>query len=189
MKYRNKIAYILIGFLLFFNHFIQAQDFIAGDVITIQVDRYALIETNHAPISLTLSSAVAGAALTSVSNSDMFLKLSSVTPRRDKRKVRAKISAGTVPAGTTLMLVAAKCTTTNSGGDLGKTKPPIILSNMDQEILKDIRTCYTGTGYNDGYQLTFTWIPTTVAADYALIAATSSPINITVVFTLSEARR
>jgi len=169
---------------LLFNHLIQAQ-FNAGDIITLSVNDYCLIETNHAPVSLTLSSPVVGASVTQVSNSDMFLKISSITWWIFRRTVSAKISSGSVPAGTTLQLVAANCTTTNSGGRLGTTTGTINLSSTDQQILKSIGTCYTGTGYNDGYQLTYTWVPTTVAADYDLISATTSPVNITVVFTIS----
>lgn len=186
MRYRNKIVYLLIGILFLFNHLIQAQEFVAGDIITIQVDDYALIETNHAPVLLTLSSSVVGVPVTEVSNSDMFLKLSSITPNWDRRKIYAKISSGTIPAGTTLKLHTAECTTTNSGGRLGWANTTIYLSNTDQMIAGGIKTCYTGTGYNDGYQLTYTWIPTTVAANYDLIKSTSSPVNITVVYTLSE---
>lgn len=188
MKYKSNIVNILIGSLILFSHLALAQDFVAGDVITIEVKDYSLIETNHAPVSLTLSSSVVGAPLSEVSNSDMFLKLSSITDRRKKRKVTARIASGIVPSGTTLKLVAANCTTANSGGKLGRVSPPIDLTSTDREIIKDIQTCYTGTGYNDGYQLTYTWIPGTLASEYDLIKSTSSTVNISVVFTLTAMR-
>lgn len=172
--------------MILFPHFIWSQDFTAGDLITLQINDYCLIDTNHAPISLTLGGNIAGAAVTGVSNSDMFLRLSSLVPGGTNREVTVRISSGSVPLGTKLSVVAAPCTIANSGGSLGSViSTPIILSTINQNLILTIGSCYTGTGYNDGYQLTYNWIPTSVKADYALIEATTSPINITVVFTIT----
>ncbi|MFA5418351.1 MAG: hypothetical protein WC341_07825, partial [Bacteroidales bacterium] len=90
----------------------------------------------------------------------------------------------TVPAGTQLTLVSANCTTTNSGGALGTAiTTPIILSSVDQFIVRYIASCYTGTGYNDGYHMTFNWSPLNLTTNYSQIAAAT--YNITVVFTLT----
>lgn len=169
-----------------FSNFIWAQDFTAGDMITLQVNDYSLIESNHAPISLTLGGSVAGAPVSAVSNSDMFLHLSSLVPGGTNREVTVRISAGSVPAGTNLTLISAPCTIANSGGRLGiPLSTPLELSAIDQNLITGIGSCYTGTAYNDGFQLTYTWSPTSLAADYGLIESTSSPVNITVVFTIT----
>ncbi len=162
---------------------ILAQAWTAGDNITLQVSEFALIETNHAPVSLTLISTTAGEAAPAVSNSDLFVKISSITPGGTDREITAMISSGTVPIGTTLSLVSANCTTANSGGDLGTAiVTPITLSGVDQNLVTLISTCYTGTGYNDGYQMTFTWGPDNLA-NYSSIG--SGNASITVVFTLT----
>ena len=59
-----------------FTEHVKTQDYTAGDIVTLQVNDFSLIESNHAPVSLNLSATVAGAAVTEVSNSDMFLKIS-----------------------------------------------------------------------------------------------------------------
>jgi len=93
------------------------------------------------------------------------------------------ISSGTVPAGTELTLVSAASTTTNSGGGLGTpNSTPIVLSTIAQNLVTRIRSCYTGTGYNDGYQMTFTWGPNP-ATNYSILE--SDTYNIIVVFTLT----
>ena len=184
MKNISGIKHIILGVSLLFVLTVSAQEFTAGDNITLQISEYALIETNHAPVSLTLNTTTAGEAAGSVSNSDVFIRISSITPGVTDREITARISSGSVPAATYLTLVSADCTTANSGGDLGAALPtPITLSAIDQTIINQISTCYTGTGYNDGYQLTFNWIPLDPATNYSQLA--SGTHNITVVFTLS----
>lgn len=163
---------------------VYAQVFTAGDQITLNISEYALIDSNHAPVVLTMESTEAGAPVTSVSNSDLFIKISSIVPGGTDRELTARISSGTVPAGTTLTLISANCTTTNSGGALGTAlSPAITLSSVDQYLVRYIGTCYTGTGNNDGYQMTFTWSPIDLTTNYSLISSDS--YNITVVFTLT----
>lgn len=181
-KYGLKYIILGLSFILITNLF--AQDWTAGDNVTLNVSSYGLIDTNHAPVTLTLSSSVAGEAAGSVSNSDLYIKVSSITPGGTDREISAKISAGSIPNGTILTLVAAQCTTTNSGGDLGTAgSTPIILSATDQLLVTMIGTCYTGTGYNDGYQMTYSWAPLNPETNYSQIS--SDTYNITVVFTLS----
>jgi len=181
---RTVLIFILLVWSLLLSTNARAQEFVAGDEITIVISAYALIETNYAPVSLSFTPSTAGAAITSVSNSDLFVKISSTVPGGTDREVTARISSGTVPTGTTLTLVSAACTTTNSGGVLGTpVATPITLSAIDQDLVQFIATCYTGTGYNDGYQMTFTWIPDIAATNYGQIDSYS--YNITVVFTLS----
>lgn len=182
---KNGLKYIIIGLSLLLTANVWAQAWTAGDNITLNVSAYALIETNHAPITLTLVTTTPGAAAQSTSNSDMYVKISSIVPGGGTdREMTARISSGTVPAGTKLTLVSANSTTINSGGALGTAlTTPITLSAIDQFLVRYIGTCYTGTGYTDGYQMTFTWAPLNPATNYSQIVADT--YNITVVFTLT----
>jgi hypothetical protein len=162
-----------------------AQSYTAGEQITLSVTSYSLIATNNAPVNLTLTSAMAGAPVTSVSNSDMYVKVSSIVPGGTHRELTARIASGTVPVGTRLTLVSAPCTTTNSGGVLGTAfTTPIVLDATDKELVDFIGTCYTGTGYNDGYRLTYTWMRDP-SVNYSLISSTASPVTLTVVLTIT----
>ena len=162
-----------------------AQSYTAGEEVTLAVSSFSLIATNNAPVNLTLTSTMAGAPITSVSNSDMYVKVSSIVPGGTHRELTARIASGTVPVGTKLTLVSAPCTTTNSGGVLGTAfTTPIVLDAVDKELVDMIGTCYTGTGYNDGYQLTYTW-SRDPAVNYGLISSTASPVALTVVLTIT----
>jgi hypothetical protein len=164
---------------------ISSQTYTAGEQLTLAISSYCLIGTNNAPVNLTLSSSVAGAPITSVSNSDVYVKVSSIVPGGTHREITARISSGVVPAGTILTLVSAPCTTTNSGGSLGiPAATPVVLDGTDKELVDMIATCYTGTGYNDGYRLTYNW-KRDESVNYSQIKSTVEPVNLVVVLTIT----
>lgn len=166
----------------------QSYGYTAGDIITLDVQNFCLIDTNNAPVSLTLLTSTAGTPVASVSNSAVFVKISSVVPANTYRAITARITSGTVPPGTKLSLVAAPCTAANSGGSRGTVvSTPIILSSTDQNIVTLIGSCYTGSGYNDGYKLTYTWYPYNPATNYNLLRAIPTPTTLTIVLTITSA--
>lgn len=176
----------LIGLGILFVNNLSAQ--VAGEPIssTSNWSIYYYLDTNHPNISLTFSTPLVGEPVTTVSNSDTYIKISYYIGYFWRRwypngfgQITAAITSGSVPPGTTLTLVSAPCTTTNSAGDLGDPSPPITLTTSNQNIVTGIGTCYTGTGIDDGYQLTFTLKPT----NYAQIVA--GTYNVTVTLTLN----
>lgn len=185
MRNKTNFSLLFILVLTWFAGKTAAQSYTPGEMITLNVSFYSLIATNNAPVNMVLTSSSAGAPVTSVSNSDMYVKISSLVPGGTHREITARIASGTVPAGTKLTLVSAPCTTTNSGGVLGTAfTTPILLDGVDKELVDLIGTCYTGTGNTDGYRLTYTWSRDT-SQDYGLLQATQTPAAITVVLTLT----
>lgn len=178
------LKHIVLGLSLLLSSSLGAQEWIAGDNVTLGVSSYSLMDTNHAPVNLTLTTLTPGTIAQEASNSDVFVRVSSITPGGTNREITAKIFSGSIPAGTTLTLVSAPSTTANSGGNLGiAITTPITLSFIDQILVSGISSCYTGAGYNDGYQLTFNWSLVDPAINYSqLVAATH---QITIVFTLT----
>lgn len=178
---KHLITIIMLLFVLSQHVISYAQE--AGEELTLSVNDYSLIETNYAPVSLNFASPQPGKPVAAVSNSDLYVKLSSIVPGGTHRKMTVQMTSGSVPEGTVLTCIAAECTTTNSGGELGiPVDIPIILSGIDQDLVNQIGTCYTGTGNEDGYQITFTWRPD-APANYHLLKASNT--DITVVFTIS----
>jgi hypothetical protein len=182
----NKFQFILILITIIYSGRSVAQSYTAGDQITLGVQDFCLIDTNHAPVSLTLSTSVAGTPVVSVSNSDMYVKVSSVVPGNTNRKITARVSGGTIPAGTRLTLLAALSVNLNGGGRRGVAlTTPIILNTTDQDLITGVGSCYTGTGYTDGYRLTYTWAPYLPATNYQLLQSTTTPTVITIVLTIT----
>jgi hypothetical protein len=178
------LRYGIVLTALLFSMRLWSQTWVAGEEITISVWSYALIDTNHAPVTLSLIPPSPGAPAAQSSNSDLFVRISSVVPRYRSREITARISGGSVPSGTYLTLVSNPATTSNSGGDLGApVSSPITLSATDKYLVTSISTCYTGTGFNDGYRMTFTWAPLNPSVNYSQIQADTYNITVTFTFT------
>ena len=186
MMNKSLLVFILVVASFLFSGITVAQSYTAGDQITLNVTDFCLIDTNHAPIAMTLSASVAGTPVGSVSNSNMYVKVSSIVPGNTNRKITAKMSGGTIPAGTRLTLQAALSTNLNGAGRQGVVVvAPIVLSTIDQDLVTGVGSCYTGTGYTDGYRLTYVWAPYLPATNYKLLSATAKPTVITIVLTIS----
>lgn len=142
------------------------------------------INTTPAPVSMTLSTAVAGSSVTPVSNSNSYLKVTSISPAVESRKITAIIYTGNVALGTLLKLVATPCTNIGSAGDRGTVVTPAVTLNKtaNQTIIQSIGSCYTGTGSTDGYNLTYTWQPD--ASNYYRINANAGATTIVISFTI-----
>lgn len=183
----KKFTHIYIGlFWMFTTMIMNAQSYTAGDLVNLKVEEFSLIATNNAPINLNLTTNVAGSAVSSVSNSDMYVRVSSIVPGNTHRELTVRIANGSVPAGTQLSLISAPCTTTNSGGKLGiPSTTPVVLSSLDQLLVDYIGNCYTGTAYNDGYRLTYTWSLSDPAVSYNQVQAMAEPVSVTVVLTIT----
>jgi len=178
------ILFLLFSVILSGEVFAQS----TTDQFTIVINDKCLLSTNTSPspVSMTLSTSVAGSPVSPVSNSNMYIKVTSIVPTGSTRKITAIISNGTVPTGTILKLVSAPCTSIYSQGTLGSiVTTPITLNNTTNQILVDgIGSCYTGTSTTDGYQQTFTWQPDNT--NYYLINATTEATAITITFTISS---
>lgn len=172
--------------VLFVSLTLSSQTYTAGDYINLQLQDFSLIATNNAPINLSMTAGDAGGALNSATNSDMYVRVTSIVPGSTHREITARISNGTVPPGTKLTLVSDNCTTTNSGGNLGTASTiPIELNTIDQILVDGIGSCYTGINNDDGYRLTYTWMTDVSGANYNLLEATTEPTTITVVLTIT----
>lgn len=184
----NMKSRMLLSVLLLFpglGGMLNAQTWVAGQNVTLNVNDYALIATNNATVSMNMTTSTAGNSVAQTSNNSLYVKISSIVPSGQRRLITARISNGTVPAGTTLTIQSASCTTAHSGGTRGYAWPfATTLSTSDQFLVWGIGTCYTGTGSTDGYRMTFTW-KLNNNADYSAIS--SGTYVITVVFTLTEA--
>ncbi len=70
------------------------------------------------------------------------------------RNLSIKIDDGSVPSGLYLKLKTASYTG-NGKGQLGVAKSLITLNNTSQIIVSDIGAAYTGSGINNGFEMTY----------------------------------
>lgn len=184
---KNSVSFIFLLFLVLLFGKVSAQ-VSTNDQFSIVINDKCLLSTNTSPspVSMTLSTSVAGAPISPVSNSNMYMKVTSILPTGSTRKITAMISSGNVPTGTILSVVSAPCTTSFSQGTLGSVvSAPIMLNKTsNQTIVDGIGSCYTGTSTTDGYQLTFTWQPDNT--NYYLINASAGTTALTIAFTITS---
>ncbi len=114
------------------------------------------IEPNNNLINLSLTApSEAGASAQEVTNSSKWLNYSCCLKSGDTdRYITAAIGSGSVPAGLKLSVTASAYTGSGSG-TTGTSSGTITLSSTAQTLISGIRGAYTGTGTNNGHQLTY----------------------------------
>lgn len=155
----------------------------ATTTLSLGVTEVSLLRLTDGLINLQLNQQKAGLSLeASKSDSTARLLISSVISN-SPRVLTAKISAGTVPTGSHLELVATQ-PNQNFVGSTGTLSSSIILDGTDKPFVTEISTCYSGTGSTDGYPLKFTYALDVNASSYGNLRATMGT-QIIVMFTLT----
>lgn len=159
----------------------------ATNEITLGMPQVSLLGSNTPAINLTLSPLTAGESVSqSISNETARILVSSVIAETQTRTMTAKVTTGTIPAGTYLNVVALQ-PNTHFIGTAGTIEPEITLNTTsDQTIISGIGTCYSGTSADDGYGLKYTYGIPTSTDNYDQIRATTG-VSVTVTLTMTAA--
>lgn len=149
-------GFCLLSLLLLFSESTSGQYTNASASFIITVNPASVIRvTPSTPISLQMGPTVAGSVSTNTTNSETYLKMTSITSGNNK-KVDAQITNGNPPTGTLLKVKAMTCTT--GSGTFGTVANQVTLSRTaSKTIIQGIGTCYTGVGTQDGYNLIYNW--------------------------------
>ncbi len=185
IKRNIPLVYIFMCTNLFSVSFVFGQVSTAGDNVVATITPLALVGTNASTISMTFQPVTtAGAKFGSVTNSSLYLRLTSHVPIGTYRKITVRKLSGSIPNGTQITIQPSPSSVSNSGGALGNAvTSPVLLSDFDQNLITNIGSCYTGTGATDGYRMTFVWSIINSAATYGQL--TSSTYNAVIVFTVT----
>lgn len=113
----------------------------------------------------------------------LWLNYSNVSPASSEasKQILVKIVEGSLPAG--LSLVVNANTTYNTNGNSGVGMGNVELSELNQCLVRDIQTCYTGSGINKGRQLQYSLVHKPNA--YAQLQATNNEA-ITICYTITD---
>ena len=90
------------------------------------------------------------------SNSDLWINYSSIVGKKSdpQRDISVQITAGQVPAGMILSVVAGKDVGAGDG-TMGTPGNTLELGNKPQDIISGVGSAYTGNGPARGHQLTY----------------------------------
>ncbi len=142
----------------------------ASHQVKITVPTVALVDVEGADGEasiITLSPSVdnleAGEAVNfgSATDNSLWLNYTSIVgangPNQNTRKVSAELTgSGSLPDGVNLLLTVGAASTGTGNGKLGQSAATdLILTGSPQDVVTGIGTCYTGTGDNNGHQLTY----------------------------------
>lgn len=149
----------------------------AGEAVTYTMPAMKTLDVEGVAPTLTfVVPTEAGTTIDAVTSNTSWINYTSIVATATTNKVSVAI-AGTVPAGTTLKVVAAAHAGTGDG-TYGTPSPAVTLSTTAADLITAIGSCYTGTGNANGHQLTYTW---SVDADKyeTVVAATGADITAT----------
>jgi len=148
----------------------------AGEAVTYDLPAMKILDVEGTAPSLTfVAPDESGSAIAEVTSNTSWINYTSVIESGSTNKVTVALT-GTVPAGTTLTVVAADAVGGN--GNFGTPAAAVTLSATAQDLITEIGSCYTGDGDTNGHQLTYTW--SVDAGGYAnVVAASGSDITAT----------
>jgi len=159
---------------------------VATSTLTLGVNEVSLLKASSNVINLTLQQRDAGMSVEiSKSDSTARLLISSVITSTT-RTLSAKITSGTVPAGTLLKLTTLQ-PNASFVGTTGTASSTVTLDATDRPIVTGIGTCYSGTSASDGYPLKYTYALDSNPSTYGSLRATTG-VQIVVTLTLTAAQ-
>ncbi len=137
--------------------------------------------SNRSPIYLDLTpNFSAGSPKKIIIDESQWLNYTTLVQDSDPNlSINIELASGSLPEGIKLF-VEAKAYAGMSKGKPGQAGPKIEVSHRPQPLIKNIGTCYTGSGINEGHQLRFSFVIT----DYGKIHSGSSTIYVQ--YTISQ---
>jgi hypothetical protein len=181
---KDKVGFLLVCISLISAR-VDAQDK-SGDshTVSITIPEVAILDIESAgskDIALSFAAPEeAGLGITGSSNSSLWLNYSSIkSVSNTTRTVSASVN-NTI-AGADIVISAAS-SSGSGAGTIGEPSGDVTLTTSDQVIVNNIGSCYTGSGINNGHNLTYTL---KVNGSYEeLEAASQTPLTVT--YTISN---
>ncbi|MBL7814149.1 MAG: hypothetical protein JNL70_04010 [Saprospiraceae bacterium] len=138
------------------------------------------IEPNNSAISLSLTAPTEGGnqLTATTTNNSKWLNFTSAVSTGTTRRIGVQMS-GSLPNGVNLKLTTANYAGSGAG-NRGSAVSIVYLSGSQQTIVNNIGGGYTGTGSNNGYNLTYSL----EISNYALLRSQSA--TVTLVYTLID---
>lgn len=177
MKYIKAIVFIFIQISCFGQSTATVSfSLYLADIATIAVAKAN--PTNNLNLVGSVSSSIAGSALTFTSDNNLWINFTSSVSSGITRNIKAQITSGSLPSGTSLKLTISPISGTGAGTP-GTNVSSIILSGIQQNIVTGIGDAVTGQGVGNGYNLTFELVIT----NFSQLRAGNTSLSITFTIT------
>lgn len=162
----------------------------ANHLVNISIPEVALLDIEATTTTINLAGTApieAGLPMAfgaDATNATIWMNYSSIVKGALLRNVGVKITAGTVPTGLKLTVLAGAASATGAGTK-GAASAALTLTASSQNILTGIGSAYTGNGTANGHLLTYQLGLSDTAADYANLDFDISN-TVTITYTLSD---
>lgn len=130
--------------------------------ITITIPEVALLDIEPNASTITMGPAAPTEEgdpidFSAATDNTLWMNYSSIigSTTEPSRDVTVAITAGTLPGGMNLKVLAA-ADAGNGAGTVGTATAEVTLSGTAQNVVAGVGSCYTGTGTTNGHQLTYT---------------------------------
>ena len=172
--------------------FAQVDSKVASHLVTISIPEVALLDLEAATTSITLAGTnptEAGLPMTfgaAATNATIWMNYSSIVKKDKLRNVSVAITAGTVPTGLKLTVLASAASAEGVGTKGTALVAAHTLTGTATSLVSGIGSTYTGDGVNKGRNLTYKLdYATDAATDYASLNF-DTVLPITITYTLSD---
>ncbi|MBT6688120.1 MAG: hypothetical protein HN704_04950 [Bacteroidetes bacterium] len=153
---KDKLIVFIFLFLISSNDNIAQNNYSTNSVgLTIPAIAILNIAT-ESPVSFS-SPAQSNVVITPESTSNSWINYSSIIACGTSNKITVNISSENLAESTSIKLIA-RADAGRGAGNVGTPTNEIILSEIPQNIISTIGSCYTGKGTQKGHQLIYTWI-------------------------------
>ncbi|MFA9372319.1 MAG: hypothetical protein ACERIH_11475 [Labilibaculum antarcticum] len=179
---KNKVEFLFVCIFLICTG-ANAQDK-SGDshTVSITIPEVAILDIESAgskDIALSFTAPKeAGLGVTGSSNSSLWLNYSSIKSASNTTRT-VSASVNNTIAGADIIISAAS-SSGGGAGTIGEPSGDVTLTTSEQVIVNNIGSCYTGSGVNNGHNLTYTL---KVNGSYEELEASSqTPLTVTYTF-------
>ncbi len=153
------ILFFLSTFIKVSAQSVSPENNTADHTVAIQIPEVSLVNvTGNSVLQLSLVGPVEAGRpiLNQVSDSSFWLNYSFIkgSSSRPSTNIYVRIADGSVPPGT-LLSVSAKPYAGNGNGSLGIPSGNVTLTNIEQKLVQDIESSYTGVGVGNGHQMVY----------------------------------
>jgi len=181
---------LLTVLIFFITVFANAQDNNAHGIL-VKIPSYSLVGLSSTD-GITLSPGVPGTAgegldfgASSASDNSIWLNYSSIlNDNSSSNSISVAMSGATLPAGVTIELAVAPRSGSGKGHLGTEVENPITLATESHDVVTDIKNGYTGSGANNGHQLTYTLKMDNTDENYS--ALTSDDYSVTITYTITD---
>jgi len=159
--------------------------------VTIGIPEVALLDlesTTGTAISLNAQAPkeAGDAVVFNQTNSDLWINYSSIVGENSTREVSVQITAGDVPAGLELSVVATQDAKQGEGNTGSAVNDAIVLNDKSAAtIIEGVGSAYTGDGANKGHNLTYKIAQSKDDKAYSKLSFEQSQ-TLTITYTLSD---